>query len=137
MSRYIDADALIETLHKKVKTDYEMGIYTHAVLTESFIHLVERQPTADVVEVNEGVIVPPCKLGQTVYKVVADNRVKNPIEYVVVGLWTSVNFNYAHLTRYVNGVFEDAIQIQLTDFGKTVFLTKEEAEKAFAERNKR
>lgn len=51
MSRYIDADALIEMLHKKVKSDYEIGIYTHAVLTESFIQFVEKQPTADVVEV--------------------------------------------------------------------------------------
>ena len=51
MSRYIDADALTEMLHKKAKTDYEMGIYNHAVLTESFIRLVENQPTADVVEV--------------------------------------------------------------------------------------
>ena len=51
MSRYIDADALIEMLHKKVKSDYEIGIYTHAVLTESFIQFVEKQPTADAVEV--------------------------------------------------------------------------------------
>jgi hypothetical protein len=51
MSRYIDADKLIEHLDAKSKTDYEMGLYNHGALTESFIRFVERQPTADVVEV--------------------------------------------------------------------------------------
>ena len=51
MSRYIDADALTEMLTKKLKTDYEMGLYNHGALTESFIRFVERQPTVDAVEV--------------------------------------------------------------------------------------
>jgi len=50
-SRYIDADKLIEHLNAKSKTDYEMGLYNHGALTEAFIRFVERQPTADVVEV--------------------------------------------------------------------------------------
>jgi hypothetical protein len=50
MSRYIDADALCEHLQNKLKTDYEMGLYNHGALTESFIRFVERQPAADVVE---------------------------------------------------------------------------------------
>lgn len=51
MSKYIDADALREHLQNKLKTDYEMGLYNHGALTESFIRFVERQPTADVVAV--------------------------------------------------------------------------------------
>ena len=51
MSRYIDADALREHLQNKLKTDYEMGLYNHGALTESFLRFVERQPTVDVVEV--------------------------------------------------------------------------------------
>jgi hypothetical protein len=51
MSRYIDADKLCEHLQNKLKTDYEMGLYNHGALTESFIRFVERHPTADVVEV--------------------------------------------------------------------------------------
>lgn len=54
MSRYIDADALIEMLNKKAKIDYEMGLYNHGALTQSFIKSVERQPTADAVEVRHG-----------------------------------------------------------------------------------
>lgn len=51
MRRYIDADALVEMLNSKAKTDYEMGLYNHGALTQSFIKVVERHPTADVVEV--------------------------------------------------------------------------------------
>lgn len=52
--RYIDADALCEHLQNKLKTDYEMGLHNHGALTESFIRFVERQPTADAVEVRHG-----------------------------------------------------------------------------------
>lgn len=52
--RLIDADALIEMLSKKAKTDYEMGLYNHGSLTDSFIRFVERQPTVDAVEVRHG-----------------------------------------------------------------------------------
>ena len=51
MSRYIDVDALIEILKAKSKTDYEMGLYNHGALTDSFIRFVGRYPSADVVEV--------------------------------------------------------------------------------------
>ncbi len=51
MARYIDADVLIEMLNNKAKTDYEMGLYNHGALTQSFIRFVEGQPTADVVKV--------------------------------------------------------------------------------------
>lgn len=53
MPRYIDVDLLIEILNKKSKTDYEMGLYNHHALTKSFITLVERQPTTDVVPKSE------------------------------------------------------------------------------------
>lgn len=53
MARYIDADALIEMLNIKAKTDEEMGLYNHLALTQSFITFVERQPTADVVPKSE------------------------------------------------------------------------------------
>ena len=77
-----------------------------------------------------GVIVPPCKVGDTVYKVVRDKRVKKPYECEVVGFWYSKdeNCNNAHLVRYVNGVFDSSFSVPLMEFGKTVFLTRGEAE---------
>lgn len=82
-----------------------------------------------------GVIVPPCKVGQTVYKVVNDKRVKKPYECEVVGFWYSEdeNCNNVHLVRYVNGAFDCSFSVPFADFGKTVFLTKEEAEEKLKE----
>ncbi len=79
-----------------------------------------------------GVIVPPCKVGQTVYKVVADKRVKKPYECKVVGVWYAEDeiANNVHLVRYVNGIFDCSLSVQFKEFGKTVFLTREEAEQA-------
>ena len=48
---YIERGAFLDKLNKKVKLDYEMGLYNHGALTESFIRFVEIQPAADVVEV--------------------------------------------------------------------------------------
>ena len=60
-----------------------------------------------------GVIVPPCKVGQTVYKVVNDKRVKKPYECKVVGIWYTVdeNANDVHLVRYVNGIFDCSFSV--------------------------
>lgn len=83
-----------------------------------------------------GCILPPCKVGETVYKVVGDKRVKKPYECNVVGVWVSADDerNDAHLVRYVSGVFDCSFSVPWTEFGKTVFLTKEQAERALAER---
>ena len=59
MRRYIDADVVIEMLNKKLETDYEMSLYNHAALTESFLRFIEHQPTADVVEVRYGQWITP------------------------------------------------------------------------------
>ena len=85
---------------------------------------------ADNLLIEGGVIVPPCKVGQTVYKVVNDKRVKKPYECKVVGIWYAVdeNANDVHLVRYVNGKFDCSFSVLFKDFGKTVFLTREEAE---------
>lgn len=79
-----------------------------------------------------GVIVPPCKVGDTVYFVVEfDEDCKCYVDkgrvYAIIQnentLWLSV--------RYLSGLRYDHTP---NDFGKTVFLTKEEAEKALKER---
>lgn len=66
-----------------------------------------------------GVIVPPCKIGDKVYVI---TRVSNAIiELVVIGMW-ACDKNCSIIT--------DSGNIISDSFGKTVFLTKEEAEKA-------
>lgn len=83
-----------------------------------------------------GVIITPCKVGDKVYRVMADKRIKQPYEYKVIGFWYSADetCNNLHLVRYVNGVFESSMSVPFSEFNRILFLTKEEAEQALKER---
>ena len=75
-----------------------------------------------------GVIVPPCKVGDTVY--VVRTRTK-------IAEFTARYFIYEHKNILVYGDNEQVVDCCFCigkDFGKTVFLTRQEAEKALAER---
>lgn len=121
-------DRLIELLRDGGILCDDCGDYGNSYCTEAI---------ADRFLAN-GVILPPCKVGDTVYKVVSDKRVKRPYECKVVGFWLSKdeNCNEVHLVRYVNGVFDCSFATPFANFGKTVFLTREEAEKALKEKEK-
>lgn len=80
-----------------------------------------------------GVIVPPCKVGDTVYflpqKEILEATVIN-IEvnyYTNPQMWLTIEYCLYHRNHY-----KTRIDLML---GKVVFLTKEEAEKALAERS--
>ena len=86
-----------------------------------------------------GVIVPPCNVGDTVYVLTHDaptgiekSRVKRMLLQKLQDGTT--------IKIIVPCVFDDwgnaVREVYPEDFGKTVFLTKEEAEKALAERSK-
>lgn len=72
---------------------------------------------------NEGVIVPPCNVGQTIYR----NIIDKPLEFNVIKI----------------EVFEDGMLFIddvgkwfcVSDIGKLVFLSREEAEKKLKERD--
>lgn len=84
-----------------------------------------------------GVIVPPCKVGNTVYRVI---RLVNGEAFVKEGIVLEVSSTYENgigKTRFYFWACGDewdsrhySLWCDLTDFGKTVFLTKEEAEAA-------
>lgn len=86
-----------------------------------------------------GVIVPPCKVGQTVYHFSRDLGAVFP--YFVENLdISSMGKNETYWSYEANFHDEetdeliDEIDFDLDDIGKTVFLTRDEAEKALAER---
>ena len=83
-----------------------------------------------------GVIVPPCKVGQTVYRV---SFVHKTVEMLKVeGFLRNVASWKVHCMKFIPkwlGNQKEHIYIQFSAFGKTVFLTCEEAEKALAERS--
>jgi hypothetical protein len=79
-----------------------------------------------------GVIVPPIKIGQTVYV----------ISRYYGGFWRTHECKIDSLTIYEKHIFMTLFDrdnfdfgIEISEIGKTVFLTKEEAEKALAERS--
>lgn len=74
-----------------------------------------------------GVIVPPVKVGQTVYR----TRGNYGGISIHKGFVSQVNFYHKGETRF----WDDGHPLSFTndDIGKTVFLTKEQAEKALAE----
>ena len=82
-----------------------------------------------------GVIVPPCKVGDTVYAYCADFGVVLPyfIENLSIGFMGKEQnyFSYeANCHAEETDELLDEIDFDLDDIGKTVFLTREEAEKA-------
>lgn len=74
----------------------------------------------------------PCKVGDTVYKIVNDKRVKKPYECKVIGFWyfEDETCNSIHLVHYVNEVLESSFSVPFIEIDKTVFLAREDAEKA-------
>ena len=81
---------------------------------------------------DSGVIVPPCRVGDTVYFVELDEDCKY---YVDKGRVYAISQNENTLwlsVRYLSGLRYDHTS---DDFGKTVFLTREEAEKALKKRS--
>lgn len=88
---------------------------------------------------SNGVIVPPCKVGQTVYELRVRGLIESDVRrgYYADHAIISVN-NMERLVR--NGlkpyVREKCFaKADMSRFGKTVFLTREEAEQALAERS--
>lgn len=76
-----------------------------------------------------GVIVPPCKVGDTVYMPAIWYKQVNSYIVVEINLGAGNN-NAVVLDEYVGGfVLHRSQAVYFNQFGKTVFLTKEEAEK--------
>ena len=103
-----DRERLIELIDK-VLVKYDRGCLPF-VMNEIADHLLAN-----------GVIVPPCKVGDTVWEIDADN----PFEEELHIMESKVERFYVGTSR----------NLHLIDC-KTVFLTKEDAEKALKEREK-
>ena len=95
---------------------------------------VDRLPDVDaIVErlLAAGVIVPPCKVGDTVYYLTSvDTEKELNVADIFCGTVQSVAFDGKNIwvaAKYTNGLYYHHKE---QDFGRDVFLAKEEAEKA-------
>lgn len=99
--------------------------------TDFTTHIRTNERLADYLIAN-GVIVPPCKIGDTVYYPAFG------IDRVLLYKVISIKLNSKGL--YVvceNRLSKSQMTHRAIQIGKTIFLTKEEAERALAEKRKR
>ena len=80
-----------------------------------------------------GVIVPACNVGDKVYKITR-NKVKE-CDVVFIGISADEKCSYFNFVEYyADGTFCKSYSMVFDVIGKTVFLTKEQAEQALKER---
>lgn len=113
MSKYIDAESLAAKVRKYLNpyTD-ESGMVSVENADRWFLSLIENEPTVDV-------IILPCPIGTLVYQI---RKVK------VDSNGLGMNYHYEPDVR--RAVFDLDLYYQ---FGKTVFLTEQEAESRLEE----
>ena len=96
-------------------------------LIKQVVHEYFAEDIADLLLENS-IFVPPVKLGQIVYTI--QGQRKYPKEWRVVGIWKSEEVCNFHMVCYIDGKFVESASIDEDLIGKSVFLTKEEAEQA-------
>lgn len=112
-----DRDRLIELVESSVYGNIDEGFYGPVLNCEN---------VADYLLAN-GVIVPPCNVGDMVYKI-SRNKVKE-CEVVFIGISADEKCSYFNFVEnYTDGTFYRSYSMVFDVIGKTVFLTKEEAE---------
>ena len=126
-----DRDRLIELINQKQVWGIDQ------IQPNGFkIELFENEDLADYLLAN-GVIVPPCKVGQTVYVV----------SRYYAGDWEVYKCEIDTITIYEKNTFISCVAndvkfgkinfgLNISEIGKTVFLTKEEAEAELEKRGK-
>ena len=105
-----DRDRLIELIHDSDYSLNSVGLADHLIAN--------------------GVIVPPCKVYDTVYMITPNGNIRN---LTIEGIDIEIEKKEVKMTCLAVYEFEGKpcyMQIQSFKFGKTVFLTREEAEKA-------
>lgn len=118
-----DRERLIDLIIESKKTDPETGSFTDYLAD----YLIEH-----------GIIVPPCKVGDTVYIINRANKPQEMIFDLIDLRCTCVNDTDCMCGSLCNDIEHNACQHRFkndfSDIGKTVFLTREEAAQALKER---
>ena len=126
-----DRDRLIELI-KQATTEVTFRTSGRRLVTKIQRSRVDKAEAKDLANhlLANGVIVPPCKVGDIVYTIFEGDIEALKVTYTKTE--ESAEFVYRYYdarNKFLNMPFSDR------SIGKTVFLTKEEAEKALAERS--
>ena len=109
----------------KYKEEYEKVINNYNDLMEK----IEKETLISI----------PCKIGSYIYRVTNDKRKKEPDKCEVVGMWLSEDEKCSRVHLYCVKDKDNwyNIALPLSEFGKTLFVKKNEAEAKLKEiRNK-
>ena len=116
MSRLIDADKCYNDLNELSRGKY--GVEAGTI--DDCMNIIDSQPTGNAVEL-------PCNVGDTVYYPFAGKVFEKQIVcFVHYRNGSTIAFFDERMTE----------SCEITDFGKTVYLTREEAEAALAKMDK-
>lgn len=67
----------------------------------------------------------PCKVGDTVYGINTDRNIVSALKIISMNIYSyAIYFNY----QLIDGIYKNIVSFTDFDIGKTVFLTKSEAE---------
>ena len=111
-----ERERLIELIREAMK-NHEITVENYVIPTSDYI--------ADYLLKN-GIVVPPCKVGDMVYGITAKGIREIKIEsihYWCSGIWKCNGWSG-------KGKYRVGYEFSFDDIGKTVFLTREEAEQA-------
>lgn len=127
MARLIDADAFVKCLERMTKTAYP-NLFPG--LLEA-IDYVKDFPTVDAV-------ILPCRIGDKVYRIDKGNFFTYHEPFVQELTVTEISWKKEKYGDKDLGfaIIADGIRYKFSSVGKSVFLTREEAEKALGERCK-
>jgi uncharacterized protein YqgQ len=117
-----DRERLIELMRKQFTELYKDGDWNfNEMLVGVADYLLEN-----------GVIVPPCKVGDIVYYIF-EGEIR---ELTVISLSYTFSENIKHFNLHTTNYRGAVLSYEIKNIVKTVFLTKEEAEKALKERER-
>ena len=118
-------------------TDRDRLIHKIMSLKKPTISLQTAMDIVDAV-IDEGVIVPPCKVGDVVYVITSDSPTgieETKVSQIKIKVKENGKFSYRISAPCVYDTWgEPQWTFCAFEFGKTVFLTKEEAEEKLKER---
>lgn len=102
--------------------DGESGVW---VKNHDYISAAEKLADYEDLEEQGRLIKLPCKVGDTVYGINTDRNIVSALKIISVKIYFyAIYFDY----QLIDGIYKKIVNFADTDIGKTVFLTKSEAE---------
>lgn len=119
----------MERLTEKIDNvpDGESGVW---VKEHDYVSAAEKLADYEDLEEQGRLIKLPCKAGDTVYGINTDRNIVSALKIISVKIYSyAIYFDY----QLIDGIYKNIVSFADADIGKTVFLTKAEAEERLKE----